>query len=207
MTVTKGPKAARKSKQQQQPKKDEEMDEDNHKQSIGQATVSTLMDDETDYCVDCGKIVSASQQGLQCDCCGFWHHAKCEKISEEIYAFLQQHPDETTILWYCRKCAGTSKKMMSAVGEIREHQRQMDDRMSDMVKTMNGKIDELALELNKKLDNKCAEHDPTEWESHKKVEEKVDVLISAVKENIGKRNNNNGDDFEELEEIKKKKKI
>ena len=77
--------------------------------------------------------------------------------------------------------------------------------MSEMVKTMNGKIDELALELYKKLDNKCAEHNPTEWESHKKVEEKVDVLISAVKENIDKHNSNNGDDFEELEEIRKRK--
>ena len=29
------------------------------------------------HCVDCGKKVLWTQAGLQCDLCGFWHHAAC----------------------------------------------------------------------------------------------------------------------------------
>ena len=59
---------------------------------------------------------------------------------------------------------------------------------------MNGKLADLTSDLGKKLGS-------TSGESHKKVEEKVDVLISTVKTDMDKRS---GDD-QEAEEIKKRK--
>jgi len=53
---------------------------------------------DLETCVDCGKNVLASQLGLKCDACGFWHHNKCEKVSDDIYDFLAKHEDVPSIL-------------------------------------------------------------------------------------------------------------
>lgn len=173
------------------------------KHSAGQTT-SFFTDEDSDYCVDCGKAVLSSQQGLKCDCCGFWHHAKCEKIGDDIYGFLQQHSDETTLMWYCRKCVVTTRKMMSTVGEVRECQRQMEDKMSEMVKSMNKKIDDLTSEMNKKLDSKCTELDKVDSIMKRLDKERAETAVvqetvsTAVKEQLQ-------DDRREEEEMDKRK--
>ena len=39
----------------------------------------------------------------------------CEKISDDVYDFLAKHEDVPSILWFCRKCTVTTKKMMSSL--------------------------------------------------------------------------------------------
>jgi hypothetical protein len=170
MPVTKGPKA-KKLKQHQ--RREDGVDEECLEQCVVHRVATKDEDEEQDFCVDCGKTVTALQQGLQCDSCGFWHHAKCEKISDEIYCFLQQHTDEPTILWYCRKCVVTSKKMMSAMGEMHEHQRQIEERMDEMAKNVNGKLADLASELGRKLGG-------LEKSMSSKIEEKVSKIEEFV---------------------------
>ena len=44
-----------------------------------------VVDDEDEAeCECCNKTITATQKALLCDGCSFWHHIKCEKISEEI---------------------------------------------------------------------------------------------------------------------------
>ena len=47
-----------------------------------------------DHCMDCGKQVQQSQQGLACEACGFWHHAECENVTDEVYEFLCDHSED-----------------------------------------------------------------------------------------------------------------
>ena len=61
-----------------------------------------------DHCLDCGKLVLDTQDGLVCDVCGFWYHSVCQKVSEGVYEFLHDHVDNSSIAWYCKKCSVTS---------------------------------------------------------------------------------------------------
>jgi len=51
-------------------------------------------------CTVCHKPVKTNQQGILCDCCLQWTHAKCARISNEEY-FKLGHTDE---LWFCSTC-------------------------------------------------------------------------------------------------------
>ena len=78
----------------------------------------TAAKNENCHCVNCGKLVLSTQAGLTCDACGFWHHADCEDISDEVYEFLCDHGDETTIAWYCKKCAAVNKKAITMMTSL-----------------------------------------------------------------------------------------
>jgi len=65
---------------------------------------------DKDHCLDCGKLVLNTHDGLVCDICGFWHHSECEKVSEAVYDLLYDHADDTSIAWYSKKCSATSRK-------------------------------------------------------------------------------------------------
>lgn len=137
-------------------------------------------------CVDCGKAVLTSQQGIKCDACDFWHHCACEKVSEEIYNFFCDHEEEVTIQWYCRKCAATCGKMRAIMVSMHEQQQRLEERVEEMSRSMGKKIEELAATVGKKTTwedtgstTKAKEEDS---HYHKRVEEKVDALMSTVKE-------------------------
>jgi len=132
--------------------------------------------DEADHCVDCGKMVFPQQQGLMCDGCGFWHHAVCEKVSDEVFNFLSKHDEEESIQWYCRKCVITCKKMMAMMMKVYECQQQLEDKVDELAGTMNKKIDELTNTVNEKISNSDLDFEP-----QKRVEDKVDALMSTVK--------------------------
>ena len=160
--------------------------------------------EESDTCVDCGKAVLATQHGLQCDFCGFWHHVACERVPEDVYSFLSVHNNDPTLLWHCRKCVVTSKKTTSMMLAMQEHQQQMEDRVSDLTRTVNKKIDDLAMELNNKLVTKEQDNKSSGDETQKIVEERFDKLIDTVKHKIDRYKYNN-DDQEEVEESRKRR--
>ena len=113
MAVTKGPRIAKAEKKQKGKKDDEKTDTAGAERECGGASGGRKSrGEESDTCVDCGQSVQTSQMGLKCDYCGFWHHATCELISEEVYYFLQEHSKEQSLLWVCRKCLATSKNLL-----------------------------------------------------------------------------------------------
>jgi len=99
---------------------------------------------DLETCVDCGKNVLASQLSLKCDACGFWHHNKCEKVSDDIYDFLAKHEDVPSILWFCKKCTVTTKKMMGMLISVHEHQQQLEDKLNVLGSTTTKRMDDLA---------------------------------------------------------------
>ena len=54
-------------------------------------------------CFACNKTVNNKDKALQCDCCNYWHHITCEKVSLLTYKNLVGMK-ESGVKWYCRKC-------------------------------------------------------------------------------------------------------
>ena len=138
-----------------------------------------------DHCLDCGKLVSDTQDGLVCDVCGFWYHCECEKVSEEIYEFLHDHEDNTSIAWYCKKCSVTSRKFMGLMSTMNEQHQQVEEKLSQLDKNIKIRMDEMMSDMKNQIDdlritlNKSQDKAKT-WSSVVAVEEKMDKIIAAV---------------------------
>jgi len=188
---------------------------------------------DVDVCVDCGRKVAKTQPGMQCDGCGFWHHPACEKMDDDVYEFLQEHNGEPSLLWYCKKCVMTSKKVMTMMMMMCEQQQQLEERVKEMSQNMQQKLsdiverldsrdkeigetvgrkmDNLATEICKKLESPEQSPKQTGVES-KRVEEKLDAFIDTVKQKI-EVNSSVGEvvssklkeDKEEAEEIRQRR--
>ena len=46
---------------------------------------------KVEKCRDCNKVVSDTDAGILCELCESWFHATCQKISEDVYAFLKKY--------------------------------------------------------------------------------------------------------------------
>ena len=120
--------------------------------------MDTVVESETVcHCVDCGKKILTAQTCVQCDGCGFWHHTSCEKVQDYIFSFLSDHNGEPSLLWYCRKCIATCKKMTTMMLMMHEQQSHLEEKVNDLARNMQQKLDEVVKELNKKLDEKETE--------------------------------------------------
>ena len=63
-----------------------------------------------DLCLRCKQDVLEGEKGIVCGGCEFWFHAKCEKVSAELYRAImnfEEKKDGGKIVWYCACCAKT----------------------------------------------------------------------------------------------------
>lgn len=157
--------------------------------------------EDLDFCVDCGRAVLTTQQGLKCDGCGFWHHAGCERVAEEVYGFLCNHSEEESILWYCKKCVNTCKKMTTMMMMMNEHQQQLEDKVKDLANAFDRKLDELKKELSKKMDLTGNEYRTAGDNTQKRVEDKLEEL-SRKMESSEREHKVAGDSTQKLVEEK-----
>lgn len=142
-----------------------------------------------DCCVDCGKEVLDSHQGVKCDACGFWHHADCEKVSDEVFDFLHSHGSEESVMWYCRKCTVVCKGFMKLMNDILESQLRMEERLEEVFGSMGKKITETEDAMGRKMselveklemDKRSEEGDVPKDEPQQRIEAKVDALLETV---------------------------
>jgi hypothetical protein len=85
-------------------------------------------------CAACGRTVAKEHRALKCDGCGLWHHIECEKIKEEVYTFLEKFPDETSLHWYCKKCATLFEKLFSTVARLDEGQDRLEEKVDAVLR-------------------------------------------------------------------------
>jgi len=111
------------------------------------AAEKTASGNENTHCVDCGKVVLKFQAGITCDVCGFWHHAECEEVSDEVYGFLCDHSDDASLAWYCKKCVVVSNKLAIATAAICDQQQQMDLKVGHLKSDICGKMEQMKLEM------------------------------------------------------------
>jgi len=176
----------------------------------------TVSENENSHCVDCGKAVLKSQAGLICDICGFWHHAECEEVSDEVYEFLSDHSDDASLAWYCKKCVVVSKKLVGTTVAICNQQQQMDVKVEQFKSDVCGKVEQLSRELQELRGMISTEfRNPGTRDSIVAVDEKVSKLAETVEK---QRTDNHElrdcvqdavreklqEDKEEVEDIKKR---
>jgi len=166
-TRTKGPKSTKNDKK--------------HAQGDKTDKTSTGIRDDSNTCVDCGTTVKSTQQGLKCDGCDFWHHTECEGVLDEVYNFLYRHDDESTTIWYCKKCAITSKKLMAMMLSVQDKLQQLEDSVYGIASTMNTKMDDLSASLCSRLDTKEHRDGVVIEEVQRNVDAKMDTLADIVK--------------------------
>lgn len=185
MPSTKGAPKAKADKKVCKQRKDEEHNDTDANDKVkirhNEAGIKdSLGNDDTDYCVDCGRGVLSSQEGMKCDGCGFWHHAQCQKVSDDIYSFLCSHNDEPSLMWYCNKCVSTCKKMTAMMLAMQDHNEQLERKLSELENSMHKKIENLAKKIDEKDSQTHVKVEETMDKAHKRVEEKVDKLVETV---------------------------
>lgn len=145
-----------------------------------------------DCCVDCGKEVLDSHQGVKCDACGFWHHALCEKVSDEVFDFLQSHGSEESVMWYCRKCTVMCKGFMKLMNDILESQLRIEERLEEVVGNVGKRMAETSDAMEKRMselveklekDRQSEDGDGSKEEPQQRIEAKVDALLETVSAN------------------------
>ena len=170
---------------------------------------------DNSHCVDCGKAVLKSQAGISCDICGFWHHAECEEVSDEVYEFLSDHSDDASLAWYCKKFV-VSKKLVGTTAAICDQQQQMEVKVEQLKSDVCGKVEQLSRELQELRGMIRTEfQNPGTRDSIVAVDEKVSKLAETVEK---QRSDNHElrdcvqdavrvklqEDKEEVEDIKKR---
>jgi len=77
--------------------------------------------DKGDKCTKCTKPAGEKEEGVQCEICQLWSHAKCVDISTELYCYLQKCAN---IHWYCDSCN-------KAVGQVLEELSKLSNRQEN----------------------------------------------------------------------------
>jgi hypothetical protein len=196
MPTTVGPKTAKTDRRQH---KGKEVDsEESSGADRGGRVSGTAAGAEQEICADCSKRVLKTQTGMVCDGCGYWHHAACEKVEEDIYVFLQDHNGDPSLLWYCKRCVVTCKKLTSLMLMMHEQQQSLEERVKDLAQTMQQKLDDAVKEINSKLERKDEEIKKAGDENQKRVEDLPNCVIDVVTSRLQ-------GDREEEEEIRKRR--
>ena len=93
-------------------------------------------------CRKCTSEVRANQNGVACDMCSVWFHAKCVGISGEAYKYLKasfcstdqssdsQMPTNGGVLWFCQDCIAPASKLIKNISTIQQRQDELDNEMT-----------------------------------------------------------------------------
>ena len=153
--------------------------EDAKKEEKEKAGASTEV---SSNCMDCGKPVLSTQSGLKCDACDWWHHCECEQVDDDVYEFLCEHENETSLQWCCKKCTAICGKMKVFMTGVNEHQLRMEERFEELSTAMSKRLVELEALVNGMVNGEAASNTGSHQEIQRRVEEKVDALATVVKE-------------------------
>lgn len=96
-------------------------------------------------CFSCNKTVSDKDRALQCDCCNYWHHITCEKVSVLTYKNLTSMK-ESGVKWYCRKCNLGVQCVLSQIVLLNQKQKETDDRLGYIEEKIN-ELDSIEIRL------------------------------------------------------------
>ena len=83
-------------------------------------------------CGKCGKNVSDNVNALTCDMCGWWHHARCEGVSDHTYQTVQGGAQG--LRWFCRKCDKFVVNLVSGIQQIGVRQDELEIKFLKMEK-------------------------------------------------------------------------
>jgi chromosome segregation ATPase len=101
--------------------------------------------EDGDKCGACKKLVADTDQGLQCEICEGWYHAKCEKVGGEAYAVLQ---GSEALHWYCAGCNKGVQKILRVLVEVQARQDKLEKELTSVkqeLRMVKGEIQQVKI--------------------------------------------------------------
>lgn len=136
-------------------------------------------------CEECDKSVLDKDNGLQCEICEHWFHAKCQNITDDAYKLLGQFD---AIHWFCSGCNKGLAKIFKTLAGMQEKQVKLEKDVVEIKKDVADirveitKIEELAKATDTKLETIIEAKLVEGVERTLKVE--VDGRIKNMKEDV-----------------------
>ena len=148
-----------------------------------------------DLCPECENTVKSNENGLNCDECSQWWHARCCDISDEKYMWLA---DSDNLLFVCDICkskrkVGESQSKPTDITDNAELVKQMKEMMVCMKEVLEKHNDMIA--SNEKLEARVAKLEqikPNESQDknvESMIEDKVDEAIREAREQEARKLN------------------
>jgi len=91
--------------------------------------------------------VKSNHNGVACELCNKWYHAKCVGITAETYKFLKSCCVEAStdngalgnggVMWFCQDCMGTASQMIKNISAVQKRQDDMEAELKQTTKRMN----------------------------------------------------------------------
>jgi len=113
-----------------------------------------------DVCKKCAAEVKTNHNGVACELCGLWYHAKCVGITNETYKFFKScsvsdaatdsNPENNGgVMWFCYECKGPASKIIKNISAMYKRQ----DELEESLKLTNNRMSSIEMELegNKKV--------------------------------------------------------
>ena len=69
-----------------------------------------------------------------CEICDLWHHAKCERVSDEAYVVLQGHE---AMHWYCKGCNKGMARLLQTMSALQERQEKIERSLNLVTKEVD----------------------------------------------------------------------
>ena len=80
-------------------------------------------ENESALCGDCGQECKVTDKALFCYMCERWFHAKCQKVSDEMYEVISKDSNSPTpmIFWYCKSsCSLFARKVVNSMCDLKK---------------------------------------------------------------------------------------
>lgn len=80
---------------------------------------------------------------MQCELCEEWKHAKCDKVSDELYKALGDNTEETRLHWFCKDCNSKAVKGIKLVICVEKRTTELETGLETLRKQFAAKTKEL----------------------------------------------------------------
>lgn len=147
-------------------------------------------------CVTCSQVVRDDDNGMQCEICEEWYHAKCQNINDEGYKVLGME----NIHWYCIGCNRGIGKITGTLAKVQQKQEKLEREMKEMhdkvkeefgkykqdfqqeIKTIKDTINEMAAQIEQQKEDNSGEAKESLWSTivSKQVEKKMETVTGEM---------------------------
>ena len=149
-------------------------------------------------CKKCALEVKSSHNGVACELCGKWHHAKCVGITTETYKFLKACCAEASsdssptsnggVMWFCQDCMGPATQMIKNISAIQKRQEDIEEELKQATRRMNSM--ELEIKDNKKDTDSKINDNQKEIKDLEKEMSDMNVKLQMVQEDVSMNHEN-----------------
>jgi len=123
--------------------------------------------EKPEKCGKCNTVVKEKDDGVQCEICEIWYHAKCEGISDEGYKILLKE----NVHWYCIGCNRGVGKVLTCLIKVQQQQEVQERKQI----AMELELRKLREDLEKKILDKVKDTEIS-------LESKMSMLENGLKE-------------------------